>query len=141
MQVSGKCRCDRTILGVDDEDEIRETIRELLEEEGFQVLPASNGRDALEVLAGGPSPCVVLLDLMMPVMNGWEFAREFRARYGRHAARIVVVTAAENAQLRAREIEADGWLEKPFDLDAVLDAVALHLSQPFLAEVPRSEST
>jgi DNA-binding response OmpR family regulator len=55
-------------------------------------------------------------------MNGWEFARAFAQRHGR-AAPIIVLTAAENAQLRAAEIGADGWLAKPFDLDAVLSLV------------------
>ena len=59
-------------------------------------------------------------------MNGWEFAREFRARHGR-ACPIVVVTAAENARERADEIGADGWLAKPFDLDDVLRMAERHL--------------
>jgi DNA-binding response OmpR family regulator len=62
----------------------------------------------------------------MPVMDGWEFAREFGARFGR-AAPIVVITAAENARARAEEIGADGWLEKPFELDEVVRMVSRFL--------------
>jgi CheY-like chemotaxis protein len=70
-------------------------------------------------------PALVLLDMRMPGMNGWEFAREFRSRHGR-AAPIVVVTAAEDARSRAEEIEADGWLAKPFDLEDVLAIAKRH---------------
>jgi DNA-binding response OmpR family regulator len=67
-------------------------------------------------------------------MNGWEFAREFRARHGR-AAPIVVVTAAENARARAAEVGADGWLSKPFEIDDVLRMVARHaVSEAGLAQ-------
>ena len=69
-------------------------------------------------------PGVILLDMRMPVMNGWEFAREYHTRYGGEAAPIVVVTAAENARARAEEIGADGWLEKPFEIEDVLRMVA-----------------
>jgi CheY-like chemotaxis protein len=77
----------------------------------------------------------VFLDMRMPGMNGWEFAREFRARHGR-AAPIVVVTAAENARARAEEIAADGWLAKPFDLEDVLRAAARHAGQPAVGSAP-----
>jgi CheY-like chemotaxis protein len=80
-------------------------------------------------------PGVILLDMRMPVMNGWEFARAFAERHGR-ACPIVVVTAAENARLRAEEIGADAWLEKPFDVDAVLAAVERLIGAPG-AEAPR----
>jgi CheY-like chemotaxis protein len=70
-------------------------------------------------------PAIVLLDMRMPGMNGWEFAREFRSRHGR-ACPIVVVTAAENARQRAEEIGAEGWLAKPFDIEDVVRAVRTH---------------
>jgi CheY-like chemotaxis protein len=72
-------------------------------------------------------PGVILLDMRMPGMNGWDFAREFRARHGR-ACPIVVVTAAENARARAEEIGAEGWLSKPFELEDVLATVERHLA-------------
>ena len=74
-------------------------------------------------------PGLILLDMRMPGMNGWEFAREFRARHGR-AAGIVVVTAAENARARAAEAEAGGWLWKPWRIDDVLRIVAGHAALP-----------
>ncbi len=105
----------------------------LLQDAGYPVRTASNGLQALERTAE-EMPGLILLDMRMPVMNGWEFAREFRARHD-HACPIVVVTAAENAQLRAQEIQAEGWLAKPFDLDDVLRMAARFLPQPSGAPV------
>ena len=110
------------VLVVEDDPDLAALLEMILVDAGYGVRTAGDGAQALERVAEG-MPAVILLDMRMPVMNGWEFAREFRARHGR-AAPIVVVTAAENAQLRAQEIGAEDWLEKPFDLDAVLAAVA-----------------
>ncbi len=116
------------ILVVDDDPDMQDVMALSLEMGGYEVSRASNGQQALE-RAAEEMPALVLLDMRMPIMNGWEFAREFRARHGR-ACPIVVVTAAENAQLRAREIEAEGWLAKPFDLDDVLRMVARFVPVP-----------
>lgn len=118
--------CASGLLVVEDDPDLSGLMSMILGDAGYSVRVAENGAVALARVAE-EMPGVILLDMRMPVMNGWEFAREFRARYGR-AARIIVVTAAENARLRAQEIEADGWLEKPFELDAVLDAVASQLA-------------
>lgn len=115
------------VLVVEDDPDLSGLMKIILGDAGYPVRVAENGVVALARVAE-EMPGVILLDMRMPVMNGWEFAREFRARHGRRGARIVVVTAAENARLRAQEIDADGWLEKPFELEAVLEAVALHLS-------------
>ena len=120
------------LLVVEDDPDLAGLMKIILGDAGYQVRVAENGAVALARVAE-EMPSLILLDMRMPVMNGWEFAREFRARHGR-AARIVVVTAAENARLRAQEIEADGWLEKPFELDAVLDTVALQLAPAAHAE-------
>jgi CheY-like chemotaxis protein len=109
-------------LVVEDDADLLGLMEMILAEGGYGVRTASDGRQALERVAE-EMPGVILLDMRMPVMNGWEFAREFRARYG-HAAPIVVVTAAENAKGRAAEIGAEAWLAKPFDLDDVILLVA-----------------
>src|SRR5205814_8831977 len=68
--------CPR-ILVVDDDPDIRDSLREVLEDEGYDVSCVGNGREALDHLkAASPRPCVILLDLMMPVMDGWQFRRE-----------------------------------------------------------------
>ena len=68
------------------------------------------------------TPDLIVLDMKMPVMNGREFADEYRRRQ-RSPAPIVVVTAADDAQRRAAEVGASGWIAKPFDPDALVDSV------------------
>ncbi len=116
------------ILVVEDDLDLLGLVEMVLQDAGYRVRTASDGLRALERVAE-EMPRLILLDMRMPVMNGWEFAREFRSRYGR-ACPIVVVTAAENAQLRAAEIEAEGWLAKPFDLDDVLGMVTRFVAGP-----------
>jgi len=100
----------------------------ILSDVGYRVRTAAEGGAALDRVAE-EMPALVLLDMRMPGMNGWDFAREFRRRHGRSAP-LVVVTAAEDARARAEEIGADGWLAKPFDLDDVIAAVARHAGGP-----------
>ena len=103
-----------SVLVVDDNEDIREVLAMILEEEGYRVSRAANGRAALEVVAR-EMPALILLDMKMPVMDGWEFAAELRRRYA-ESAPIVVISAAEDARRRAAEIGAQAWLGKPFDL-------------------------
>ncbi len=110
------------VLVVEDDPDLAGLLQMILADEGYAVETAANGAEALRNVAVR-MPAVILLDMRMPVMNGWEFARAFAARYG-HAAPIVVVTAAEDARARAEEIGADAWLAKPFDVDDVLRTVA-----------------
>jgi len=113
------------ILVVEDDPDLLALLEMILSEAGRRVRTAREGHAAL-ARVGEEMPGLILLDMRMPGMNGWEFAREFRVRHGR-ACPIVVVTAAENARRRAEEIGADGWLAKPFDLDDVLHMVARFL--------------
>jgi CheY-like chemotaxis protein len=109
------------ILVVDDDPAILATIEDILALEGYPVVTAGNGADAL-ALVERVRPALVLLDMRMPVLDGWGFAREVRAR-GLDVP-ILVMTAAQNAQRWAAEIGADGYVAKPFDLFELLDAVA-----------------
>jgi len=117
---------NRGVLVVEDDLDLLGLLEMVLAEAGHRVRTASDGARALERVAE-EMPGLILLDMRMPVMNGWEFAREYRARHGRAAAPIVVVTAAEDARARAQEIGADAWLEKPFDLDDVVRMVSQFL--------------
>ena len=114
---------NRSVLVVEDDADLASLLQMILTDGGYEVALAGDGLQALARLEER-MPGVILLDMRMPVMNGWEFAREYQARYGRVGAPIVVVTAAENARARAEEIGADGWLEKPFEIDDVLRMVA-----------------
>jgi CheY-like chemotaxis protein len=97
-----------------------------LSDHGYDVQPAPNGAAALEVIRG-THPSVILVDMCMPVMDGWEFARVYRELRGPHVP-IIVLTVARDAGARAAEINADGFLGKPFDIDELLVLVAQHAS-------------
>jgi CheY-like chemotaxis protein len=94
-------------------------VSDILRGEGYEVVTAENGADALGKARG---ESLVLLDMRMPVLDGWAFAKAFRAAGNRTP--IVVMTAAENARRWAEEIQAEGYLAKPFDLDTLIAAVA-----------------
>jgi CheY-like chemotaxis protein len=115
------------ILLVDDDATSRSLVTEALGDEGYQVVTAADGAAALEIVASR-RPCVILLDMRMPGMDGWAFAGAYRRRPGPHAP-IVVCSAAADARQRAAEIEAAGHLAKPFGLDALL-AVAQRYARP-----------
>jgi two-component system, chemotaxis family, chemotaxis protein CheY len=105
----------RRVLVVDDDESIRDLVEMALSAEGHLVMTAPHGAAALEAIAVSP-PDVILLDMKMPVMDGWAFARAYREVPGPHAP-IIVVTAAQDAASRAADVAADGHLPKPFDLD------------------------
>jgi CheY-like chemotaxis protein len=117
---------DGLILLVEDDDDLREVEVGILERAGFRVVSAREGGEALELVAR-EMPKVIFLDMRMPGMDGWAFAREFRARHD-HCAPIVVVTAAASAEKRAEEISADGALGKPFDARDFIKVAQTHLS-------------
>ena len=114
------------ILVVDDNADIIEVMALVLGDAGYSVRTAANGREALDAVAAR-MPALILLDMLMPVMDGWQCARELRARYGR-VVPIVVVTAAEHARASAAQIGADDVLPKPFDLSLLLEVVAHHVA-------------
>jgi CheY-like chemotaxis protein len=107
------------VLVVDDEEDVRESLRDLLEFEGFSVDEAANGREAMERLdAHGDCVCLVLLDLVMPVMNGWEFVEQLRS--GGRAAHVRVVIATSAPQHAPSGFPV---LVKPMDPTRLLDLV------------------
>ena len=120
-----ECEAGMSILVVEDEDDLRDLTAMSLEGEGFQVRTARNGLEALERVREH-MPALILLDIKMPVMDGWAFASEFQARYGRSAP-IVVITAAEHTARRAQEIGAAGWISKPFEYADLVSTVRAHL--------------
>lgn len=113
-----------TVLVVDDDPEILSLVALVLEEEGYDVQTAADGAEALALLQRR-RPNLILLDMKMPVMNGWEFARAFHAKFNSRLP-IVVLTAAADARKAAEEIGAVGWIGKPFDLDALVNIVGKH---------------
>jgi DNA-binding response OmpR family regulator len=114
------------VLVVEDDPDLASLEAEVLKLRGHQVDVASNGREALDAVERA-RPDLILLDMKMPVMNGREFADEYRRREP-FTPPIVVVTAADDAQRRAAEIGASGWIAKPFDPDALVDKVTTLLT-------------
>ncbi len=123
-----------SILVVEDDADLLSLMEMILGGEGYRVRTAREGGEALARVKE-EMPSLVFLDMRMPGMNGWEFAREFRARHG-PACPIVVVTAAEDARRRAEEIEAQGWLAKPFEIADVLAAAARWSGEPAAPAAP-----
>ena len=119
------------VMVVDDDPDILEALSEILEVEGFDIRRARNGQEALERL-GPPPPQLILLDLMMPVMDGWEFARRLHQREDGRIP-IIVLSADRNVGAKAHELGAVGHLAKPFELSELLEMVRSSL-RPALAE-------
>jgi CheY-like chemotaxis protein len=112
------------ILVVDDDADLRQFLRLMVTSMGFEVTCAANGQEALDVIEGH-DPDLILLDMKMPVMDGWEFCRALEGRDARPP--IVVLTAAPDPAARAAEVHAEGWLGKPFeyaDLEAIVHRFA-----------------
>ena len=114
------------ILIVDDDHDILETMRFVLECAGYHVATAKNGAEALERLRSEPTPCVIFLDLMMPVMNGWEFRAKQLDDPRLAAIPVIIMTGAGKSVARAASADAAGLLEKPVDLDALLSMAQLY---------------
>jgi CheY-like chemotaxis protein len=108
------------VLVVDDQEVIRDTLQVALDDEGFSVECAANGREALEILERW-KPCVILLDLMMPVMDGWAFCAE-QQRTGDRTP-IVLLSAAGRLDEKAKELRAAAIISKPFDIDRVISTI------------------
>jgi len=115
------------VLVVDDDESIRLFVSMALQEEGYDVISAADGAAALQVVEQTP-PDVILLDMRMPVMDGWQFAAAYHQRPGPHAP-TSVMTAARDAAARAAQIHADAYLAKPFDLDELIRRVDQYASR------------
>jgi CheY-like chemotaxis protein len=115
------------VLVVDDDDDIRELVSIALSDRGFEVVGARQGAEALARI-DEHMPNLILLDMRMPVMDGWEFVREFRNRYGRRVP-ITVMTGADDSKLRADQVGADSYIGKPFEIDHLHEVVEDTLSE------------
>jgi CheY-like chemotaxis protein len=110
------------ILVVDDDLAIRDVVAEILQMSNYEVEKASNGAEALTVIRRQP-PAAVLLDLMMPVMDGWEFLRHCRRAPPCAPVPVAIMSAARNASAQAVELGAQAFLQKPFEFDAIVETV------------------
>jgi CheY-like chemotaxis protein len=114
----------KPVLIVDDDADVREVLGQFLALEGFSVETARNGREALERLHRGERPGLILLDLMMPVMDGCSFRAE-QARDPQIAAiPVVVISAVHDASQRASKMGVEGWMMKPLEFDRLAGMVS-----------------
>jgi CheY-like chemotaxis protein len=119
---------DHRILVIEDDPTIREVLVEVLGEHGYAAIGAANGREALDTLAStADRPCVILLDLMMPVMDGWEFRRQLEADPALAPVPVIVLSALDQA--RAAKIHAAAFLKKPLDFDRLLSLVRTYCDE------------
>jgi len=112
------------VLIVEDDAELRDMMAQLLTLEGFVAATVANGREALEYLRRGDRPDIILLDLMMPVMDGWEFRRKQQSDPDLATVPVVVLSALDHR--RAAEVDAVAFLKKPLDFDRLLELVRQH---------------
>lgn len=127
--MSGEERRAISVLVVDDNDDIRETLTELLEEFGYTAVGAANGEAALERLRE-VRPELILLDLSMPIMNGPQFREAQLADPAIASIPVVVMSAADQAADKASGMRIAGLLSKPAKLQELLDTVSRHCAKP-----------
>jgi CheY-like chemotaxis protein len=113
----------KTILVVEDDPLTREALGTLLGGAGFKTRAAADGAEALESLRRGPLPDLILLDLLMPVMDGWHFRREQQHDPALAAIPVVVCSGTGDADLHAAALGAAGFIDKPLDPDQLLEKI------------------
>ncbi len=113
----------KLILVVDDDHDIREAMCDVLTDEGYHVKEASNGAEALAMLRTGIEPAVILLDLMMPVMDGWTFRQRQRLEEALAEIPVVLLTALGLCKAEVDRFGASECIRKPVDVDSLLDAI------------------
>jgi CheY-like chemotaxis protein len=110
----------KTILVVEDDKDIRDMLALALETEGYSVVRSANGREGLDLLGNASGPCLILLDLMMPVMNGWDFLKAMRKDDILTIIPVVIVSAFAD-QVEGENVQ--GIMKKPIEFDALLNIV------------------
>ena len=116
----------KSVLIIEDDADIRESVEQVLSMEGYTVYSAGNGKEAMTLLQRIPHPPLILLDLMMPVMNGWEFLQAQRAHPQFAHLPVIIVSALPEGRALVPAtglIQAEGLLRKPLDVDSLLRVV------------------
>jgi CheY-like chemotaxis protein len=119
-------RPEAPVLVVDDDEAVREAMTAVLETEGFHTAGAADGQEAIELLRRGLRPCLILLDLMMPRLDGESFRRLQLGDARLAHVPVIVFSARPDAEQVARAVGAIGALSKPFDIEDALQAVERH---------------
>lgn len=131
-------KCCQSILVVEDDSDIREALIDVLESEGYHAVSATNGKEALDLLHEIQKPCLVLLDMMMPIMNGQEFLEcVMKDSYLAPIPVLIVSAIADKTNTKG----AIGIIKKPVDIDTVLKIVDEYCKGTFTeVQMPRDSS-
>ena len=117
----------KTVLLVEDDDDERDALAALLEQEDYRVLQAPNGAEALKLLEAQPDQCqIILLDLMMPIMNGWDFRRLQKRKAELANIPVVLMSAGAQIAFAVEDLDAAGYVTKPVELSDLLEKVERH---------------
>jgi CheY-like chemotaxis protein len=116
---------EENVLIVEDDPETAKALAEYLNSQGYRSMIATNGQEAIDVLRAGERPCLILLDIMMPVKNGWDFRDEMLNEPELASIPVVVVTADISAVTRAMRLRLP-LLKKPIDPGRLMTEVARH---------------
>src|SRR5262249_19965782 len=137
MEVNG-APGERRLLLVEDDAELRSSLSDLLTGDGYEVLGASNGSEALDLLKQAPLPDLILLDLMMPVKDGWQFRIE--QKRDPSIASIPVLAISADDTPKAVAIDAEVYIKKPFQYATLLDAIRRVIEEKRLIHLDRMAS-
>ena len=120
-----------TVLVVEDDADIRFSLQILLQDEGYEAVSAANGRQALALLRAMPMlPCLILLDLMMPDMDGWQFRAEQRRDPELASIPIMILSAAADLPMQTAKLGAVGVMQKPVHVEELLEEIRRHCPPP-----------
>ena len=112
------------ILVIEDDQFIRELMREILESEGYNVATALNGQDALDQLKKTQElPFLIMLDLMMPIKDGFTFRKEQQSDPRLRNIPVIVLSADRQMTTRQNELQATDYIKKPASIDDIVNAV------------------
>lgn len=112
-----------TVLIVEDDDDLRDSLAELLALRGYKVVGVANGREALDILANGLSPCLIILDLMLPIVSGWEFRNQQLADPRLSEIPIMVLSGVNNLEIESQRLQAIAFVPKPINFDLLFKTV------------------
>jgi CheY-like chemotaxis protein len=121
--MTGELASANSVLIVEDDAATRDALSIILEDEGFRVRTAANGREAIDLLHSSYRPKVILLDLMMPVMDGWQFRAAQKLTPSLESIPVVVLSADGNIRQKASAIGAACYLQKPVEINDLLEAL------------------
>lgn len=115
----------RTIMVIEDDESIRQTIALALEIKGYEVISVSDGREAIDQLSDKARPCLILLDLMMPVLDGWEFLDELK-KLPQEIAQIPTIVISAFNDKSGKMSESGEFISKPIDLEQLFNVAQKH---------------